>query len=74
MPTAARTAAALAVVESSGVDVIRGEARVTIRFTADDPVAAEAVAERTVAGTGEAAEVLSWRLTERVGSRWRTLL
>jgi hypothetical protein len=74
VPTAARSAAGLAVVESSGVDVVRGEARITVRFTADDPGAARAVAERTVAGTGEAAEVLAWRLTERVGGRWRTVV
>ena len=74
MPTAARAASTLAVVESSGVDIVRGEARVTIRFTADDPVAADSVARRTVAGTEDAAQVLSWRLTERIGSRWRTLV
>jgi hypothetical protein len=74
VPTAARSAAALAVVEASGVDVVRGEARITVRFTADDPASATAVAERAVAGTGEAAQVLSWRLTERVGGRWRAVL
>lgn len=73
MPRAAQCAGALAVVESSGVDVVRGEARVTVRFTADDPAAAAAVAERTVTGTGSAADVIAWRLTERVGSRWRVL-
>ena len=74
VPTAARSAAALAVVEASGVDVVAGEGRVTVRFTADDRNAAAAVARRTVAGTDTAAEVVSWRLTERVGGRWRALL
>jgi hypothetical protein len=74
VPAAARSAAALAVVEASGVDVVRGEARITVRFTADDPASAAAVARRAVDGTGEVAEVVSWRLTERVGGRWRALL
>jgi hypothetical protein len=74
VPTAAQSAAALAVVESSGLDVVRGEPRVTVRFTADDAGSAATVAERTVAGTGEIAEVVSWRLTERVGGRWRVLI
>jgi hypothetical protein len=74
VPTAARAAAALAVVEASGVDVVRGEARVTVRFTADDLGSAAAVAKRTVAGTATAADVVSWRLTERVGGRWRAVL
>jgi len=74
VPAAAAAAGALAVVEASGVDVVRGEARITVRFTADDADVAAVVAERTVGGTGEVAEVLSWRLTERVGGRWRVLL
>ncbi len=74
MPTAAAAAGAVAVVEASGLDVVRGEARITVRFTADDPGSAAAVADRTVEGAGEIAEVLSWRLTERHGGRWRMLL
>ena len=74
VPTAARSAAALAVVEASGVDVVAGEARITVRFTADDRHSAAAVAQHTVQGTDAAAEVVSWRLTERIGARWRVLL
>jgi type V secretory pathway adhesin AidA len=73
VPTAAAAAGALAVVEASGVDVVRGEARITVRFTADDADSAAVVAERTAEGTEAVAEVLSWRLTERVGGRWRAL-
>lgn len=57
-------------VEASSVDVVAGEARLTVRFTEDSVQSALRVAEHTVAGLRAIAEVGSWRLTERVGGRW----
>lgn len=69
-PGAADAAAELTVVEASSIDVVRGEARLTVRFMADDVTDALRVAEHTVAALGTLAAVDSWRLTERVGGRW----
>ncbi|MGN6426025.1 MAG: hypothetical protein ACTHMF_04325 [Leifsonia sp.] len=69
-PAAAEAARRLAVVEATSVDVVAGEARITVRFTADRLDDALAVALETVAGIDELAETGSWRLTERVGGRW----
>lgn len=69
-PAAADAAAELAVVEATSIDVVRGEARLTVRFTADAVPEALRVAEHTVAALRARAEVGSWRLTERVGGRW----
>lgn len=69
-PAAAAAARERAVVEATGVDVVSGEARLTVRFTADRADDALRVAEYTVARVGELAETGAWRLTERVGGRW----
>ncbi|MFP3465962.1 hypothetical protein [Leifsonia sp. SIMBA_070] len=69
-PAAADAARELAVVEASSVDVVAGEARLTIRFTEDNVRTALRVAEHTVAGVARLAETGAWRLTERVGGRW----
>lgn len=68
--SAADAARELAVVEATSVDVVRGEARLTVRFTTDQAEDALRVAEHTVAGIRVRAEVMSWRVTERVGGRW----
>lgn len=69
-PAAAAAARERVVVEATGVDVVAGEARLTVRFTADRVEDALLVAEATVARARELAEIGSWRLTERVGGRW----
>ncbi|WP_348788333.1 hypothetical protein [Leifsonia sp. NPDC080035] len=69
-PAAAEAAAQVAVVEATSVDVVAGEARITVRFTADRLDDALAVALHTVRGIDRLAETGSWRLTERVGGRW----
>ncbi|MDN4615891.1 hypothetical protein P5G50_15680 [Leifsonia sp. F6_8S_P_1B] len=69
-PAAADAAAELTVVEASSIDVVRGEARLTVRFMADDVPGALHVAEHTVAALRALADVDAWRLTERVGGRW----
>jgi hypothetical protein len=69
-PAAADAARELAVVEASSVDVVAGEARITVRFTEDDVPRALRVAEHTVARVRDVADIGAWRLTERVGGRW----
>ncbi|WP_285116048.1 hypothetical protein [Leifsonia sp. fls2-241-R2A-40a] len=69
-PAAAAAARELTVVEASTIDVVSGEARITVRFTADSPRTALRVAEHTVARIRTLAETGAWRLTERVGGRW----
>jgi hypothetical protein len=69
-PAAADAARELAVVEASSVDVVAGEARLTVRFTEDTEHSALRVAEHTVSRLQALADVGGWRLTERVGGRW----
>ena len=70
MPAAADAVAERTVVEASSLDVVSGEARVTVRFTADGVDEAIPVAEHAVARLRGLAQTGSWRLTERVGGRW----
>lgn len=69
-PAAADAARELAVVEASSVDVVGGEARITVRFMEDNVRLALRVAEHTVAHVQTLADTGAWRLTERVGGRW----
>ncbi|WP_158865105.1 hypothetical protein [Leifsonia sp. AG29] len=69
-PEAVAAGRELAVVEASNVDVVAGEARLTVRFTADHPREALRVAEHVVQRIGTLASIGPWRLTERVGGRW----
>ena len=69
-PAAAAAASELAVVEATSVDVVSGEARITVRFTEDNARTALRVAEHTVVRLRALAELGAWRLTERLGGRW----
>ncbi len=70
VPGVADAVAERAVVEASSLDVVAGEARVTVRFTADGVDEAIPVAEHAVARLRGLAQTGAWRLTERVGGRW----
>lgn len=70
LPAARAAASEVAVLEASDVQVVRGEARIVVRFTADDRETADQVAAHVAAVTSTAADVTGWRLTERVGARW----
>ncbi len=70
LPVIAEAVAEVATVEASAVELIAGEPRLVIRFTADDPEHAERVAEEADATAGAVAQVLSRRVTRRVGGRW----
>lgn len=70
LPTAAAAARELATVEASDLGTVAGAARITIRYTADDAELARQLGEHIAASTGRAAEVLVWKVTERVKGRW----
>ncbi|WP_414172426.1 hypothetical protein [Clavibacter tessellarius] len=54
LPAAARVAAEHATLEANDIQVVRGEPRLTVRFTADDDAMAERVAGAVRARTAEA--------------------
>lgn len=70
LPAARAATVEVATLEASDVQVVGGEARIVVRFTADDRDVAEQVARHVASATTRAAEVTAWRLTERVGGRW----
>ena len=72
-PSAEDAAREVAVLESSNVDIVRGEARLAVRFTADDGELALQVARHVVASTGALAAVGHSTVTERDGGTWRRL-
>jgi hypothetical protein len=70
LPAAAAAAAEHTVVEASSVDVVSGEARVTVRFTADTVDHAIFVGAHVADRVSGVAAIGSWRVTERVAGRW----
>ncbi|MBN0041732.1 hypothetical protein JN535_16340 [Cellulosimicrobium cellulans] len=70
LPAAAAAARALTTVEAYDVGVVRGEARVTVRFLADTDAAAHTVADAVEAGVRALAATSGGRLTRRWGARW----
>ena len=70
LPAAADAAAELTTVEASDLGVVAGAARITVRFTADDAELALQLGHHVVASTRTVAEVLNWKVTERVKGRW----
>lgn len=73
LPAAVDAARALATVEAWDLGVVRGQARVTVRFTVDDDAAAYRAAgavTRTVEGL---AAVDQPQVTRRWGNRWYPL-
>ncbi|MGO4690795.1 hypothetical protein [Glaciibacter sp. 2TAF33] len=70
VPHAASAAAELTTVEASDLAVVAGHARVTVRFTADDPELALQIADHVVAATDAVARPLDHAVTERVKGRW----
>lgn len=70
LPSAADAARDLVTVESFDVGVVAGEARITVRFTADDEACARRVADHVCATAGGLAEISAPGLTRRYGARW----
>jgi len=70
LPTAADAARALTTVEAADLGIVAGAPRLTIRYTADDAELARQLGEHVAAATDAVAEVLQWKVTERVKGRW----
>ncbi len=70
LPGAADAAREVAIVEASDVQVVSGQARIVVRFTADDGEIAAQVGAHVASRTAQLAAVTGWRLTEQVGGRW----
>ena len=70
LPAAAREAAALATLEANDLQVVRGEARLTVRFTAEDDAMAERVAGSVRSRTSELVAVPRAVITRRDGGTW----
>ena len=70
LPAAAEAAGEFATVEASDVAVVRGAARITVRFAEDDDEVALAIGGHVVAVAGALVEPVSWTVTVRNGGRW----
>lgn len=70
LPSAAAEAARVATLEANDLQVVRGEPRLTVRFTAEDDAAAERVAAAVRARTAELVEVVRGSITRRDGGDW----
>lgn len=73
LPAAAEAARRRTEVEAYDVAVVRGEARVTVRFTSDDDEDALAIARRVRATVATLADVTDASVRRRYGSRWHPL-
>ncbi|MBP2458318.1 hypothetical protein ABID70_000877 [Clavibacter michiganensis] len=70
LPAAAAEAARVATLEANDLQVVRGEPRLTVRFTAEDDAAAERVAAAVRARTAELVHVVRGSITRRDGGVW----
>ncbi len=70
LPEAVATAEAMTTVEAHDVAVVRGQARVTVRFQADDDQSARRVGWAVLARLDELADISGRSVTRRYGSRW----
>ncbi len=70
LPAARSAAQELVIVEAVDIQVVSGQARIVVRFTADDAELSAQVGRHVAAVTAENATVDSWRVTQRDGSRW----
>ena len=70
LPAAADAARESTTVEAYDLDVVAGEARLTVRFTAADDEEAVLVAGRVGTAVAMLGDVRSRKLTRRWGARW----
>ncbi|PZR53362.1 hypothetical protein DNL40_07525 [Xylanimonas oleitrophica] len=70
LPAAADAARELATVEAWDVGVVRGQARITVRFMADTDGDAHQVAEHVQDAVDRLADTWGTRVTRRWGNRW----
>ncbi|MGV8885136.1 MAG: hypothetical protein ACOH1T_06050 [Microbacteriaceae bacterium] len=75
LPAARDAAADLTTVEAFDIHVVAGhqhtrQARLVVRFAADEYEVADQIAQHVATVVTQLAEVTSWKLTQRMGSRW----
>ncbi|RYV51521.1 hypothetical protein [Pengzhenrongella frigida] len=70
LPAAADAARRMTTVESSDLAVVRGEARIDVRFTAEGNDEAARIARRVHAAVDALATVTAPDLSRRSGARW----
>ena len=70
LPELTDDARTLAIVEASSIAVVRGEARIVIRFAGDDDQDARNIALGIFGLARELAELTAPELTRRVKNRW----
>jgi hypothetical protein len=70
LPTAADAARELTTVEAADLGIVAGAPRITIRYTAADAELALQLGSHVASATDAVAEVLQWKVTERVKGRW----
>ncbi|RHA37692.1 hypothetical protein D1825_16730 [Cellulomonas rhizosphaerae] len=73
LPEAVAVAQDRVVVEAFDLGVVRGEARVTIRFDAPDDPTARQVGWAVLARLDELADISGRSVTRRFGARWYAL-
>ena len=73
LPDAVAFARTHVTVEASDVQVVRGRARVTVRFQADDDASARQAGWAVLHRLDELAEIDGRHLTRRFGARWYPL-
>ena len=70
LPQAVAVASAQTEVEAHDVEVVRGEACVTVRYAADDDQTARRIGWAVLARLDELAEISGRSVTRRYGQRW----
>jgi hypothetical protein len=70
LPAAAAEAARVATLEANDLEVVRGEPRLTVRFTAEDDPAAERIAADVRTRTTQLVDVPRASITRRDGGSW----
>lgn len=70
LPSAAAEAARVATLEANDLQVVRGEPRLTVRFTAEDDAAAERVAGAVRQRAALLVEIPWATITRRDGGTW----
>lgn len=73
LPAAKAAALELAVVEAADLQVASGQARIVVRFAADDVEIATQVGRHVASMVQALAAVTGWRITARNGSRWQAV-
>jgi hypothetical protein len=70
LPAAKEAALELAVVEAADLQVVAGQARILIRFAADEGEIAAQIGQHVASTVSTLASLTQWSITERVKNLW----